>query len=104
VVFTPAEFKRLYRQKGNAHDRRTSSRPAGGVNLRWVLVVYHQHLVNEATRVGAEEILRHMPAEHSPLLEQAIRQGVRQAVLYYAAELDTLSRELRFLQHGRRRL
>ena len=60
----------------------------------------HQRLLNEATRHGTEEILQQMPAEHSPELEQAIRQGVRQAVLYYAEGLDTLSRQLRPLDHA----
>ena len=48
----------------------------------------HQRLFNEATLHGAEEVLRRMPAEHSPELEHAIRLGVRQAVLYYAGGLD----------------
>ena len=60
----------------------------------------HQRLVNEATQFGVEEIFQQMPVANSPELEQAIRQGVRQAVLYYAAGLDTLSRQLRPLDHG----
>ena len=40
----------------------------------------HQRLLNEATLLGTEAILHHMPAEYSPALEQAIRQGVRQAL------------------------
>ena len=54
----------------------------------------HQRLVNEATQHGTEEVLRQMPAEYSPELEIAVRQGVRQAVLYYALGRDTLSRQL----------
>jgi hypothetical protein len=54
----------------------------------------HQRLLNEATLHGTEEVLRLMPAEHNPELEQAIRQGVRQAVLYYACGLGTVSRQL----------
>ncbi|HTU22718.1 MAG TPA: hypothetical protein VMG10_32055 [Gemmataceae bacterium] len=53
----------------------------------------HKRLVNEATLHGTEVILRLMPAEYSPELEQAIRQGVRQAVLYYAGGMNTLSRQ-----------
>jgi hypothetical protein len=63
----------------------------------------HERLLNEATRHGTEEILRQMPAEHSPELEQAIRQGVRQAVLYYALGLDSLDRQLHPLQRGKAR-
>jgi hypothetical protein len=62
----------------------------------------HQRLLNEAALFGTEEILRQMPAEHSPELEHAIRQGVRQAVLYYADGLDTLSRQLHPLDHSRK--
>jgi len=54
----------------------------------------HQQLLNEATLHGTEEVLRLMPAEYSPELEHAIRQGVRQAVLSYADGLDRLSRQL----------
>ena len=61
----------------------------------------HQRLLNEATQHGTQEVLRQMPAEHSPELERAIRQGVRQAVLHYALGLDTLSRQLQPLDHRR---
>jgi hypothetical protein len=44
-----------------------------------------------------------MSAEYSPELEQAIRQGVRQAVLFYAEGLETLSRQLHPLDHGKSR-
>jgi hypothetical protein len=63
----------------------------------------HQRLLNEATLHGAGEVLRQMPAEHSPELEHAIRQGVRQAVLYYADGLETLSRQLHPLERGKAR-
>ena len=63
----------------------------------------HQRLLSEATLLGTEEILRRMPAEHSPELEQAVREGVRQAVLFYAQGLDTLSRQLRPLDHAKAR-
>ena len=63
----------------------------------------HQRLLNEATQHGTEEVLRQMPAEYSPELEQAIRQGVRQAVLYYAHGLENLSRQLNPLGRGRER-
>jgi hypothetical protein len=63
----------------------------------------HQRLLNEATLHGTEEVLRQMPAAYSPEMEQAIRQGVRQAVLYYACGLDTLSRQLEPLQRGKAR-
>jgi hypothetical protein len=64
--------------------------------------VVHQRLLHEATLHGTGEVLRRMPAEHSPELEQAIRQGVRQAVLYYAGGLDTQSRHLQPQGHGRK--
>jgi hypothetical protein len=68
------------------------------------LPVFHQRLLNEATQMGTEEVQRLMPIEHSLELEQAIRQGVRQAVLHYAEGLDTLSRQLRPLeQRGKSR-
>ena len=54
----------------------------------------HQRLVNEATQHGTEEVLRLAPVEYSPELEQAIRLGVRQAVVYYAVGLDRLSQRL----------
>lgn len=62
----------------------------------------HQRLVNEATLHGTEEVLRRMPAEYSPELDQAIRQGVRQAVLYYAFGLDSLDRRLHPLERKAR--
>jgi hypothetical protein len=62
---------------------------------------FHQRLLNEATLHGTEMILGRMPAEDSPELEHAVRQGVRQALLYYAEGMDTLSRQLHPLQHGR---
>jgi hypothetical protein len=61
----------------------------------------HQRLLNEATQHGTAEVLRQSPAEYSPELEQAIRQGVRQAVLYYAEGLDRLSRQLYPLGRGK---
>lgn len=62
-----------------------------------------QQLVNAATIHGTDEVLRLMPAENSPALVQAIRHGVRQAVLYYADGLDTLSRQLHPLERGKLR-
>jgi hypothetical protein len=61
----------------------------------------HQRLLNEATQHGTEEVLRQMPATHSPELEQAVRQGVRQALLYYAWRLDHVDRQLHPLGQGR---
>jgi hypothetical protein len=63
--------------------------------------VSHQRLLNEATRLGTEEILQQLPATHSPDLEQVIRQGIRQAVLHYAEGLDSLSRPLHPLSQRR---
>lgn len=65
-----------------------------------MLSAYHQRLLNEATMLGTEEILRQMPAEYSPALEQAIFQGVRQGILHYAHGLDTLARPLRPLDQA----
>ncbi|HEY7328646.1 MAG TPA: hypothetical protein VH592_13460 [Gemmataceae bacterium] len=56
--------------------------------------VLHQRLLNEATRFGTAEVLRQMPAQYSQELEQAIRQGVRQAILYYTDGLESLDRRL----------
>ena len=63
----------------------------------------HQRLLHEATRYGTSEVLRLMPAAYSPELEEAIRQGVRQAVLYYAEGLDSLERRLNPLERGKAR-
>jgi hypothetical protein len=64
----------------------------------------HQRLLNEATLHGTAEVLSQMPAQYSRELEHAIRQGVCQAVLYYAAGLDTLRRQLYPLERGKVRL
>jgi hypothetical protein len=64
----------------------------------------HQRLLNEATQHGTAEVLRQSPAEYSPELEQAIRHGVRQAVLYYTLGLDTLQRQLHPLKRGNSRI
>jgi hypothetical protein len=53
--------------------------------------------------LGTEAILQQLPAEHTPELERAIHQSVRQAVLYYADGLTTSSRQLEPLRHGRAR-
>ncbi len=63
----------------------------------------HHRLLHEATQHGTDEVLRLMPAENSPELVQAIRQGVRQAVLHYAYGLDSLSRQLHPLERGKQR-
>jgi hypothetical protein len=63
----------------------------------------YQRLLNEATLHGAEEVLRQMPAAYSAELEEAIRQGVRQAVLYYASGLDNLEQRLHPLESGKAR-
>jgi hypothetical protein len=61
----------------------------------------HQRLLHEATQHGTDEVLRLMPAPYSPELEQAIRLGVRQAVLYYVVGVDTLSQRLQPLDQRR---
>ena len=64
----------------------------------------HQRLLNEATRFGTGEVLREMPAAYSPELEEAIRQGVRQAILFYAEEMQRLDQRLHPLdQRGKTR-
>jgi hypothetical protein len=63
----------------------------------------HHRLLNEATRHGTQEVLRLMPTAYSPELERAIRQGVHQAVLYYAAGLDTWARQFYPLDRERAR-
>ena len=56
--------------------------------------VLHQRLLNEATRFGTGEVLRLMPAAYSTALEEAIRQGVRQAILYHAEGMERLDQRL----------
>lgn len=63
----------------------------------------HQRLLNEATQHGTAEALRLSPAEYTLELEQAIRQGVRQAVLHYAEGLDNLERRLHPIERGKAR-
>jgi hypothetical protein len=63
----------------------------------------HQRLLNEATHHGTDEVLRLMPAENSPEMIQAIRQGVRLGVLYYANGLDSLGGRLYPLERGKAR-
>lgn len=63
----------------------------------------HERLLNEATRFGTGEILRRMPTAYSPELEQAIRHGVRQALLYYNSGLDALAQQLPSLDDGKTR-
>jgi hypothetical protein len=58
---------------------------------------YHRCLANEATMHGTQAILQMLPAEHSPALEDAIRDGVRQAVLHYALALDRQEHQLHSL-------
>jgi hypothetical protein len=58
-----------------------------------VLPAIDQQRLHEATRYGTEEVQRLMPVENSPELEHAIRQGIGQAVLYYAGSME-LSRRL----------
>ena len=63
----------------------------------------HQRLVQEATRYGTAEVLRLMPAAYSQELEQAIRQGVCQAILYYAEGLVGLEQRLPPPERGNER-
>ena len=62
---------------------------------------FNYRLLNESTMLGTDSILERLPTEHSPALEQAIRLGVRQAVLHYAEGLDTQSRQLQPLAYRR---
>ena len=52
-----------------------------------------ERLLNEATQYGTGEILRQMPAAYTPEVERVIREGIRQAVQFYADGLDSLSRQ-----------
>lgn len=61
----------------------------------------HHRLINEATAHGTDEVLRLMPAENNPEMVQAIRYGVRQAVLHYAYGLDSLQQRLHPLERGK---
>ena len=61
----------------------------------------HQRLLNEATQHGTDEVLRLMPADKNPEMVQAIRQGVRQAVLYYAFGVDSLDKRLNPVERGK---
>lgn len=60
----------------------------------------HQRLLHEATEHGTEEVLRLMPTGYSPELEQAIRLGCRQAVLFYVDRLDSLEQRLNPVERG----
>jgi hypothetical protein len=60
----------------------------------------HEQLLKEATRYGTAEVLRRMSAVYSPELEQAIRQGVHEAVLYYAECRDRLPGQPRSFKGG----
>ncbi len=62
--------------------------------------MFNHRLLNEATMLGTESILGQMPAEYSPALEQAIRQGIRQALIHYADGIETISRQIRPLDRG----
>ena len=64
---------------------------------------YHPRLLNEATLLGTAAILQELPAEYSRALEEAIRRGVRQAVLHYAHGLDTLACQLHPLDQAKAR-
>ncbi len=58
---------------------------------------YQLRLVNQATEFGTEQILHDLSVEYSHELHAAIRQGVRQAVLYYVQELDRQAHQLHSL-------
>jgi len=60
----------------------------------------HQRLLNEAIEHGVGEILRQMPAAYSQEMEQSLRQGIRQAVLFYTHGVDTWSKRLHPLDPG----
>ena len=64
----------------------------------------YQRLLHEATHLGAEKILDRLPADLQPVLEQAVHQAVREAVLHYAEGMETLSRQLHPIQHARSRV
>jgi hypothetical protein len=65
--------------------------------------VPHRRLMNESVMLGTEAILGKLPVEYSLELEQAIQQGVRQAVLHYADGMDTLEKQLRPIAYGKGR-
>jgi hypothetical protein len=60
---------------------------------------HHPRLINESVLLGTELILHQQPAAYSRELEQAIQDGIRQAVLHYAEGLATRERQLHPLQH-----
>jgi hypothetical protein len=66
-----------------------------------MLPLLHQRLLNEATTHGTDEVLRLIPATYSPELEQAIRHGVRQAVLFYVDKRDSLEQRLNPVERGK---
>jgi hypothetical protein len=65
---------------------------------------FHQGCLIQDTLHATEEILSCMPPEPSPVLEQAARRVVRQAVAHCAPELDTLARPLHRFDCGKARL
>jgi hypothetical protein len=54
--------------------------------------MFHERLLNWATDLGAERILARLPLEDQDNLRPAVREGVREALLYYASELRDLRR------------
>jgi hypothetical protein len=55
---------------------------------------YQLRLVHQATEFGTDLVLHDLSVEYSRELHAAIRQGIRQAVLYYVQEIDGQAREL----------
>jgi len=64
----------------------------------------HRRLLNEATQLGADKILQRLPADLRPALEESVHNAVREAVSYYAAGMDTISRQMNPLQRQRSRV
>jgi hypothetical protein len=61
-------------------------------------------LLNEATLLGASEILRLLPNDQRLALEQPVHDAIRRAVRHYDQGLKVIARQMRPLEHGKQRL
>lgn len=64
----------------------------------------HQRLLHEAAHLGAEKILRRLPADLRSALEQSVHQAIHEAVFHYAEGMETLSRQLHPLRQEKSRV
>jgi hypothetical protein len=65
--------------------------------------MYNFRLLNEATDVGAHRFLGELTDDERAVFEGRIRRAIRDALLYYADELDKQSRRLYPMDQSRSR-